>query len=294
MHTSGHNVAACVSGEMRSLLKPFVGARITKQLLVPLHTDTYVFVKTSHAIHEGMYNSIHVALSGANILNVSVTPVERGVTPPCGGNGHGGGYFQTLELMKCYKSMMRTERQYQWALRLRTDLLTHVSIPVFPSTMPFDNMAFVSTLAGCDCGWSTTRSCVHNSRCACVGDGFAVLYGQRAIRAYLHGFGDMFCRRRAQSPECRLGYALNAHNVTLRDIRFIRAQFADTRQMHCSVSSAMAPAVSMDAWRWVPYGPWDDRRYPTCAHPRAHNFSLCMFPPYQRRAPHLPHHSCVV
>lgn len=235
--------------------------------------------------------SISRVLKYVAVLRLEVSELTWSTRAPCEGDGNGGGYFQTYELSKCYRAMQESNRQYNWALRIRTDSLIDIRITSLPPRMSLPNVAFVQSLGNCDCGWSATWPCERKSRCATAGDSFAVLHGTHAIRGYFDGFGREFCTKRTlvgssvyrsylvdRRAENRLGYALNAHDIPMRDIRFIHAPIVQIHRGACTrvVQRNLHPSVPTESWESIPSGPWDQRRYAACASARAHNSSPCL------------------
>ena len=94
------SVAACVSGELRTLRERCVGTRLTQHVLVPLQADTFVLVKLRNNWSTSLEMSIRRVFVGAIVKKLSITSIDQGRA--CQPNGHGGGYFQTIELFKCY------------------------------------------------------------------------------------------------------------------------------------------------------------------------------------------------
>ena len=311
-------IAACISGQMRTLAAPCVGPTFTERILVPLRAVSFVYLNLAEDPTEKDYDAAHAALRGATIAELSIErfnsswatewqycPSLKGPYGACGIAGTST--LQYRGLTQCYEGLRRHQTRWKWVVRLRSDHGIRFTLPSLPSHLPYASFsagaAIVGNVAGCDCGFEK-RACGGEQResCAFVDDQFALLYGG-AIKAYLHHLPMRHCQLVSRpvcgiSCECRVGTIFRHYNVTARDIRFISVS-AHPKMVRASSKCAELATpplynITQESLLTTPPGPWDQRRNEVCQQQRLGHNALCLsqnddlMAPYHPKRPALP------
>lgn len=291
---SSSPIAACITGQFRTLDRSCVGARLTARVLQPLHAHTFAFVKvpsTEAAQLEQYDRRVRAALHGANLAHLNVS-VQSDPTQPCPHKRRAGStYAMLIGLWNCYSAMQAfaapqsVAHRFSWVFRFRTDSLVHFRVERLPDEGVPRHVIYSAAASQCGCGrvfrMGPCDSTVENIACRQVDDTFALLRG-RAIKAYLHDPYAEFCEM--SSGNEILGDLLVRAHALERDVRFISSLLPPVlfrQHFDCNASSS-SPASSpillkASSLRAIPPGPWDERRNGICAAARLHlEHELCI------------------
>ena len=134
-------IAACITGQFRTLDRPCIGPRLTARVLQPLRAETFAFVKVpaAEAAQLPRYEQrARAALHGARLAHLNVS-VQSDPTQPCPQKRRAGSTYAVVEgLWNCYGAMQAfaapqsVAHRFSWVFRLRTDSLVHFRVERLP------------------------------------------------------------------------------------------------------------------------------------------------------------------
>lgn len=240
-------VGVCLSGEIRNFDDPCTLRTVIDNVILPLQGDIIACVSATGSDAEWRWNRVQMLhemlLSTQRLAHFSVQIADN-FTPDCNdareGRGHSVGWLQAKGFACCAEHAL--DRGYDWMVRARLDTHLPFVIRTLPSAMAFDaphgvviGTDFVMDCAGCRP--EGFKPCPLSTRCNCVGDKFALIFGRDAQRAFFKDYHDDFvhCRRKnftcsgcasyvngpkSVAVECKLGATLNARGVHVRDLNF--------------------------------------------------------------------------
>ena len=310
------DVGICVTGMLRNFDDPCTLRTLIERMALPLRADVYTVVsidtRTSKSIERersriAMLHRMLTRALGRQLVyfrGIEAFPLQSR-RPNCTVDKVLGPlWYQSRSLRCCADQALH--RGYTWMVRTRMDLNIPWFVESLPTTLSYRAPAGVVFVAisgmslhwcsGCNEGGDNAAlPCEPSSRCARIGDGFALVYGAAAQHAYFVGVHSDFadCARpraldtkksemRGAFPEDKLAWSIGTRGVLVRDLRFaVRSdamwegagvQIVRTSEQGCGglESQQVKPlrVLQPSAVRSIPAGAWSvPRRRAACVEP---------------------------
>jgi len=236
VHTRVMSAAVCLSGSLRTLDMHCVGALTMERIVQPIDADLYAFVNVPVESNRYVQESAdRLVRALAHNGHVRLKHIEVDNNSP---NDQMPGYHEVRGLKKCWKHT-GAHQDYDWIVRVRTDVYYGFRLAPLPKKAEAGvgeamYAGFVGK-PGCANGVQQGEALRMDDR---MDDGFAVLHGPTAQRAFLKDFPALFEREHERlskrliatndyphytAPECLVGRVLRQEQARLNitDVRYM-------------------------------------------------------------------------